>query len=277
MITKDELRVKIIDFGSCKDMEGTEFEKKFEEERKKFRVQKPSYKNFVGTPNYMAPECVRNKNSDFASDCWSLGCLLYNLFTGFPPFLGKSDYLIFLKSTEANYKFPPDLIPPLAEDLISKLIVVEPSSRLTIPEIFNHPYLKDSRESLSFPRYPYFELKEYAYKSILNKFKSAYEKYKDITEKFEKIKRIDSMIEDSKRNEIQLEENKEDQNLLEQKETISKDYNTGIDNLHKDINNILKNLESTPGNEKLFNKFTNLEKQMKHEFFKIDYENSSIN
>jgi len=91
MVTKDQKTLKIIDFGSCKDMEGTDFERKFYLERDKMNLREPTYKNFLGTPNYMAPECVRNKNSDYSSDLWSLGCLLYNLFTGFFPFLGKSD------------------------------------------------------------------------------------------------------------------------------------------------------------------------------------------
>ena len=34
--------------------------------------------NFVGTAQYMAPECVRNRDSPtLANDIWSLGCLLY--------------------------------------------------------------------------------------------------------------------------------------------------------------------------------------------------------
>ena len=49
----------------------------------------------MGTPNYMAPECINNKFSDKKCDIYSLGALLYNLITGFPPYIGGSEYLIF--------------------------------------------------------------------------------------------------------------------------------------------------------------------------------------
>ena len=276
MVTKDELRVKLIDFGSCKDMEGTEFERKFEEERKKQNSLRPSYKNFVGTPNYMAPECVRNKNSDFASDCWSMGCLLYHLFTGFPPFLGKSDYLIFIKSTEAKYKFPDDIVPPLAQDLISKLIVVDPSQRLTIEQIFDHPYLKEDIIKLQYSRYPYFELKEYAYQSILKKTKSLQTNYKLTSEKLDKIKKIEAMQEDCQKNDINTEEKtvQEENKLLEEKETLLQDYNFGLQTLKSEINDLIKKTQDSNllEKEKLINKFLNMEKQLQHEFYKLDYE-----
>lgn len=273
MVTKDELRIKIIDFGSCKDMEGTEFEKKFEEERKSQKSLRPSYKNFVGTPNYMAPECVRNKNSDFASDCWSLGCLLYNLFTGFPPFLGKSDYLIFVKSTEASFGYPKDVVPLLAQDLINKLIVVDPTKRLTLEEIFEHPFLKNDRENLQFPRYPYFGLFECCYKGILMKLKKQNMHFKNISEKIEKIKNIENMIEDCKRNEIKQDLPIEDSNLLEKKESLMLEYQEGYDKMVIEINsmiNVLKSVDSE-NSEKLINKIMQMERQLKHEFFKIDY------
>ena len=64
-----------------------------------------SHLNFVGTSQYMAPECVRNKGSPtLASDIWSLGCILYQLETGLLPFRGASDYLVFRRSTESRYK-----------------------------------------------------------------------------------------------------------------------------------------------------------------------------
>ena len=91
----------------------------------------------------MAPECVHNQFSDKRCDIWSLGCVLYDLITGFPPFLGASEYLIFQKSIEAKYIFPDGVVPELAQDLIKKCIVIEPDKRITIDEMMNHPYLKN--------------------------------------------------------------------------------------------------------------------------------------
>lgn len=37
---------------------------------------------FTGTPNYMAPEVLNGEDPSMASDFWSLGCVLHEMFTG---------------------------------------------------------------------------------------------------------------------------------------------------------------------------------------------------
>ena len=43
---------------------------------------------FLGTPGYLSPEQVRGEPLDAASDLYSVGCLLHELVTGWPPFTG---------------------------------------------------------------------------------------------------------------------------------------------------------------------------------------------
>lgn len=43
-------------------------------------------KSVVGTPEYLAPEIIQNKGYGKAVDWWTLGCLIYELLTGMPPF-----------------------------------------------------------------------------------------------------------------------------------------------------------------------------------------------
>ncbi|RYP32790.1 hypothetical protein DL767_005038 [Monosporascus sp. MG133] len=47
-------------------------------------------KSIVGSPDYMAPEVLRGEEYDYTVDYWSLGCMLFEALTGFPPFAGSN-------------------------------------------------------------------------------------------------------------------------------------------------------------------------------------------
>jgi len=47
-------------------------------------------KSIVGSPDYMAPEVLRGEEYDYTVDYWSLGCMLFEALTGFPPFAGAN-------------------------------------------------------------------------------------------------------------------------------------------------------------------------------------------
>ncbi|KAI1876063.1 hypothetical protein JX265_000692 [Neoarthrinium moseri] len=47
-------------------------------------------KSIVGSPDYMAPEVLRGDEYDSTVDYWSLGCMLFEALTGFPPFAGST-------------------------------------------------------------------------------------------------------------------------------------------------------------------------------------------
>ncbi|KAK8006528.1 AGC/PDK1 protein kinase [Apiospora marii] len=95
--------------------------------------------SFVGTAEYVSPELLRNKNACKASDLWAFGCIIYQLLAGRPPFKGGSEYLTFQKIVELDYTFPPGF-PPAAQDLIERLLVLDPERRLTIEHIKNHEF-----------------------------------------------------------------------------------------------------------------------------------------
>ena len=105
--------------------------------------------NFVGTPQYMAPECVRNKGSFKESDIWSLGCILYQFYLGDLPFKGGSDYLIFTQSTEGIYKlaeYSSLLIPEDAKSLIKELLQVDHEKRPSIKDILTRPFFNGIKD-----------------------------------------------------------------------------------------------------------------------------------
>lgn len=84
---------------------------------------------FVGTAEYVSPEVLCDQPAGPATDLWALGCIIYQMFTGFSPFKDKTEYLVFRKILEMKYSFP-DSIPPDAMDLIKSLLLVDPTKRL---------------------------------------------------------------------------------------------------------------------------------------------------
>ena len=46
---------------------------------------------YCGTPITMAPEIHEGDRYSFSADIWSLGCILYELYTGDSPFMHSSE------------------------------------------------------------------------------------------------------------------------------------------------------------------------------------------
>ena len=95
--------------------------------------------SFVGTAEYVSPELLNRSNACKASDLWAFGCIIYQLLAGRPPFKAANEYLTFQKILNRDYSFP-EGFPPLARDLVERLLVLEPSNRLPIEYIQNHEF-----------------------------------------------------------------------------------------------------------------------------------------
>jgi HEAT repeat protein len=85
----------------------------------------------LGTPTYMAPEQVRSHAIDARTDIYSLGVIMYEMFTGRPPYVGE-DMSVLFQVVEGNCVPPrqtnPDL-PPALEEIILKAMAAEPEQR----------------------------------------------------------------------------------------------------------------------------------------------------
>ena len=64
-----------------------------------------------------------------ASDLWAIGCIIYQMISGIPPFQSKSEYMIFKKIEKLEYSFH-EGFDENAKDLVKKLLVIEPKERL---------------------------------------------------------------------------------------------------------------------------------------------------
>ena len=121
--------IKLIDFGLSKLYKNNE-EKMY---------------TICGTPFYLAPEILSKKGYNSSVDWWSLGCLMYEMLSGKPPFkLDNSDIysLKFDQPIQMLNSFSEN-----AKDLISKLLVIDPKKRLgadnDVNSIKSHPYFRD--------------------------------------------------------------------------------------------------------------------------------------
>ncbi|KAK6202574.1 aspartic proteinase precursor [Scheffersomyces amazonensis] len=94
--------------------------------------------SFVGTAEYVSPELLKHNICGFESDVWAIGCILFQFFNGVPPFKGETEYLTFEKIINVNYNFAPGIpYPPEVVQLVKKILVADPASRLTIPQIMS--------------------------------------------------------------------------------------------------------------------------------------------
>ena len=95
--------------------------------------------SFVGTAEYVSPELLNHKSACKASDLWALGCIIYQLLAGRPPFKASNEFLTFQKIINLEYTFPAGF-PAVAMDLVERLLVSDPSRRLSIEHVKNHQF-----------------------------------------------------------------------------------------------------------------------------------------
>lgn len=70
LFLNDDMQVKVGDFGLATTLD-------YDGERKR---------TLCGTPNYIAPEMLDKKGHSFEVDIWAIGCILFTLLVGKPPF-----------------------------------------------------------------------------------------------------------------------------------------------------------------------------------------------
>lgn len=122
------MHVRISDFGLATQLKGV----------------MGSYENkhttLCGTPNYISPEVASRSSHGLKTDVWSLGCLLYTLLVGRPPFDTNGVKSTLTQVVMGNYTIP-DHISAEARDLIQRLLCKDPMKRIEIFQVNTHPFM----------------------------------------------------------------------------------------------------------------------------------------
>ncbi|XP_063256812.1 serine/threonine-protein kinase 36 isoform X2 [Prinia subflava] len=93
-----------------------------------------------GTPLYMSPELVEERPYDHTADLWSVGCILYELFVGTPPFYTNSIFQLVSLIVKDPVKWPMTMS-PVFKNFLQGLLMKDPHQRLSWPELLSHPFI----------------------------------------------------------------------------------------------------------------------------------------
>ncbi|EDQ90849.1 uncharacterized protein MONBRDRAFT_36366 [Monosiga brevicollis MX1] len=122
---EEEETIKVTDFGLSNDFKPGE-----------------KMKTACGSLCYSCPEVLLQEPYDGPlADIWSLGVILFMMVTGRLPFQEPNDYQTITKIVDVKFEIPA-FVSNECKDLISRLLVKEPSDRISLAEILAHPWLE---------------------------------------------------------------------------------------------------------------------------------------
>lgn len=126
LLLDQNYRVKLSDFGWSN-----------------FKEDDDTRKTYCGTPEYLAPEMVKKQPHDYSIDIWSLGVLLFEFLAGYAPFTGASHTELFTNIKRLKINWPVDF-PPLAKNLVTRILKLNPKERPSLDEISAHSWFEQN-------------------------------------------------------------------------------------------------------------------------------------
>ena len=122
LLLDENYRVLLSDFGWSNFLDENEFRK-----------------TFCGTPEYLSPEMAKKEGHNEMVDIWAMGVLMFEFLAGYSPFFGSCPKALYNNIKKLKIQWPVDF-PPLAKNLITKILKINPSERLSINEILDHAW-----------------------------------------------------------------------------------------------------------------------------------------
>ena len=132
-LCRNDRVVKIGDFGVSKDTRGT----------------RAMAKTSVGTPLYLSPEIVNGRTYDTKTDIWSLGCVLYELLTLRPPFVGSNIGTLVRRIASGHYRaLPMHVRRTSCGQMVGKLLSLNPRMRPSASSILSESFVRNALHAL---------------------------------------------------------------------------------------------------------------------------------
>lgn len=125
LLTKD-MRIKIADFGLATQLNSRD----------------EKHMTMCGTPNYISPEVATRSSHGLETDLWGLGCLLYTLLVGHPPFDTDAIKSTLTKVVMSDFSLP-NYLSNKAKDLINCLLRKNPRDRIDLQGVLNHDFMQE--------------------------------------------------------------------------------------------------------------------------------------
>uniref|UniRef100_A0A8C0YBG7 Serine/threonine-protein kinase PLK n=2 Tax=Cyprinus carpio TaxID=7962 RepID=A0A8C0YBG7_CYPCA len=123
LFVNDSMELKVGDFGLAAKLEPVSNRRK----------------TICGTPNYLSPEVLNKQGHGWESDVWALGCVMYTMLLGKPPFETTNLKETYRCIREAHYTIPASLSLP-AKQLISGMLAQNPVDRPHLDDIIRHEF-----------------------------------------------------------------------------------------------------------------------------------------
>ncbi|CAG9311718.1 unnamed protein product [Blepharisma stoltei] len=104
-----------------------------------------SARSFCGTAEYLAPEVIIKQGYGKVVDWWSLGCIIYEMLVGLPPFYNENKKYVYMKILSEDPHLP-DFLSSAVKSLLSGLLNKDPNRRLGAEgadEIKRNPWFFD--------------------------------------------------------------------------------------------------------------------------------------